>query len=229
MTLIQQRVENVSSVHRPLLLLAMISNCAPEGRLKLINALRAALPPSEQSRVRLYGGCGLPDPCNRTDTHCKHRLISSSRFYFAAESLCCQGYITEKFRLAFKHDTVPLALGGLSRHDYQDLGVAANTFLHDTDFNSVQAMAARLLELDGNHKAYTRMLRAGRRHVLRDGMHPAFCQLCAIATGAKERASSLVLKTTQFVNNSRGVHVDSQTTNDWWYDSRNCRRTRFCG
>ena len=81
---------------RPLLLLAFISNCRPKGRLMLLERLKNALPRNHRDRVQLYGACGKKDPCGRND-NCIDALLRSSRFYFAAENACCEGYITEKF------------------------------------------------------------------------------------------------------------------------------------
>lgn len=80
--------------------------------------------------IDLYGKCGgmkLP-PGNlgkSTDETLFKRvemyleILKDYKFYLSFENSLCKDYITEKFFLAFKAGSVPIAYGGLSKSDYE--------------------------------------------------------------------------------------------------------------
>jgi len=126
------------------LMLWFVSNCESE-RFRFMKSLQEWLPPNS---VHIFGKCGAPSPCLDRDegSECHRKLFSKYKFYAAFENGRCEGYITEKFVRPYLEGMVPVALGGMGREDYEKLA-PGDSFLHVEDFESVQALAIRLVEM----------------------------------------------------------------------------------
>jgi len=82
---------------------ALISNCgASTRRLKFIGELKKHI------EVEIYGKCGRECPKN---VDCREYVGSKYKFYFSFENSLCRDYITEKFFLMLKYDTIPVVFG----------------------------------------------------------------------------------------------------------------------
>jgi len=134
------------------LLLWFVSNCQPRGRLKVFNEIKVRLP---KGNIDIFGACGEPDPCKGKDKNCLRNLMNRYKFFAAFENSRCQGYITEQFWRAYEYGMVPLALGGTGRQDYEHIA-PADSFLHVSDFSSIQSLANRLLKLDQDDSGYAK-------------------------------------------------------------------------
>merc|ERR1711870_73883 len=90
--------------------------------------------------------------------------IGQYKFYAAFENSRCEGYITEKFFRGLIYGMVPIAMGGLSRRDYESI-VPGDSFLHVDDFDSVEDLANRLVEIDQDDTEYNKF------HAWRSKLH----------------------------------------------------------
>ena len=92
------------------LAVAVISNChASSQRLEYINQMQKYV------SVNVFGTCGKKCPGtykNGSLGNCKDILGAEYKFYLAFENSMCKDYITEKFFLTLKYNTIPLVLGG---------------------------------------------------------------------------------------------------------------------
>jgi len=165
-------------LQRPYLLLAFISDCMVQERLQLLKELQGLLP----GQVHVYGECGVPSPCpGRDESDQCHQDLFADFFFFAAfENHRCSGYITEKFFRGFQEGMVPLALGGMDRHEYEQLA-PASSFIHVDDFSSVEAMARYLTNVSQDAVAYSRYFNWRSKYVLvsrTDILQQGFCDVC---------------------------------------------------
>ncbi len=82
---------------------ALISHCsASSRRLEFIKELQNHI------EVQVYGKCGKQCPNN---LDCREYVGAKYKFYFAFENSLCRDYITEKFFLMLKYDTIPVVFG----------------------------------------------------------------------------------------------------------------------
>eukprot|EP00933_Yihiella_yeosuensis_P015632 TRINITY_DN1357_c0_g1_i1.p1 TRINITY_DN1357_c0_g1~~TRINITY_DN1357_c0_g1_i1.p1 ORF type:complete len:420 (+),score=50.30 TRINITY_DN1357_c0_g1_i1:82-1341(+) len=132
------------------LLLWLVSNCGG-GRWDYFKRLQQLL---GEDKVDLLGGCGKPT-CRGNDRACLTKLFKNYKFYYAAENSRCRGYITEKFPRGLIHGMVPIALGGLSKADYEVLA-PPGSFVHTDDFGSVKQLADYLLKVDKDDELYNK-------------------------------------------------------------------------
>jgi len=168
---------------KTILLAWMVSNCGG-ARFDLWQRLASLLP---KDRVVMYGQCpGLghvSDPCpgdREDDSKCWRAVFAKVKFYYAAENSRCEGYITEKFARPLRSSMVPLALGGLGREDYEYLA-PKDAFLHVDDFQSVEALARYLTEIDRDDKAFDRFFdwrKKGYHVITWDKPVVQLCGLC---------------------------------------------------
>ena len=83
---------------------ALISNCnAQNARLDYIEELQKYI------EIKIYGRCGQLCSFN---LDCRQMIGTQFKFFFAFENSVCRDYITEKFFLILKFDTIPVVLGG---------------------------------------------------------------------------------------------------------------------
>lgn len=92
---------------RPDQVTALISNCGAMGgkRIRYVNKLK------EFINVDVYGKCGQ-HKCPNNSVDCREYIGNKYKFYFSFENCLCKDYITEKFFLMLKFDTVPIVFGG---------------------------------------------------------------------------------------------------------------------
>merc|ERR1712039_52115 len=100
-------------------------------------------------------GSNETSPCTtRKETDpCNVKVTAQYKFYAAFENSRCRGYVTEKFFRGLLVGMVPVALGGMGRKDYEAI-VSGDAFLHIDDFESVEALAKKLIEIDKNDAEY---------------------------------------------------------------------------
>nr|XP_054765500.1 4-galactosyl-N-acetylglucosaminide 3-alpha-L-fucosyltransferase 9-like [Lytechinus pictus] len=132
------------------ILIAPAADCQPATwkRDSFIKELKEFVP------VDLYGECTDPEyrPCEES-VGCLEKL----RFYkfsLALENSRCRDFITEKFFMSLASGTVPI-VDGPRREDYERVG-PPNSFIHVSDFGSVQELADYIKLVDSNDKLYNR-------------------------------------------------------------------------
>ena len=111
----------------------------------------------EQLQIHIMGNCG-----NQT-SGLPHRaagwgeayqiLAKEYKFYLSFENAKCYEYITEKFFMALKVGMLPVALGGLSKQDYEKIA-PPHSFIHVDDFSSPMDLMKFLDKLSKNPKEY---------------------------------------------------------------------------
>jgi len=156
--------------------------------------------------VHMYGRHGNdgPWPCDKghgeTDgSDCNRAQFSKYKFYFAAENARCEDYITEKFWKALQYGMVPVVLGGLNRTDYERVA-DGSSFIHVDDFNSTEALAKHLKELNNNDEAYGKYFEWHSTHEvsMTSARDEAWCDLCTnLHSGAEAKKKT-------------------ENLNDWW-------------
>ncbi|KAF6035925.1 hypothetical protein EB796_005765 [Bugula neritina] len=121
---------------------------------------------------------------------CEKVLHSKYRFYLSFENSLCKDYITEKFwaRLASDSHLLPVAIGGLSQQEYDDVA-PPNSYIHAYNFTSLDHLGRYLKMLMTNDTAYNRYheWRASYRVETSGSMYKeTACKLCQLAhTGTK--------------------------------------------
>ncbi|XP_033637171.1 glycoprotein 3-alpha-L-fucosyltransferase A-like [Asterias rubens] len=133
----------------------MSSSCgdAPWPRFAYAKKLQTLLP------IDMYGKCGtlhcgeflsgkpsyMNAPCMKT--------LGKYKFYLALENTECDEYITEKFwDNSLRAGTVPIVYGG-SREAYKRVA-PPNSFIHISDFASMEKLAEYIRYLDKNDDKY---------------------------------------------------------------------------
>jgi len=167
---------------KDMLLLGIISNCAPK-RLMAWHRTVAAFPVEARSRAKLYGACGEPFPCESRDDldDCHQKLFGRFKFVFAFENSFCRDYITEKFWRGFRTGMVPVAAGGMDRSDYESVA-PPGSFIYAPDFASPRQLAERLLELDTDDQSYAAMFnwrKTKKVMSMAEAIDKSYCQLCS--------------------------------------------------
>eukprot|EP00933_Yihiella_yeosuensis_P018462 TRINITY_DN1513_c2_g2_i1.p1 TRINITY_DN1513_c2_g2~~TRINITY_DN1513_c2_g2_i1.p1 ORF type:complete len:390 (+),score=55.68 TRINITY_DN1513_c2_g2_i1:74-1243(+) len=152
------------------LLLWMVSSCGG-ARMQYFQRLRQLL---GEDKVDLLGGCGKPT-CPVGQNECMEKVYKDYKFYAAFENSRCKGYITEKFFRGYKHNMVPLALGGLSRKDYEALA-PSDSFVHTDDFGSIEKLAEYLLKVDKDDTLYNKFF--DWQSKLEPKLPKPYCDLC---------------------------------------------------
>ncbi|XP_067945382.1 alpha-(1,3)-fucosyltransferase fut-1-like [Watersipora subatra] len=133
---------------------AYVSHCGSKqyDRLSFMKQLKKYI------NVDIFGGCTKQQPCSKkVDISCEAEAHYPYRFYLAFENSLCTEYITEKFwkRLKSEGNFVPVALGGLSVHEYTDIA-PPDSFIHVYNFSSVEALGKYLPHLMTDDAAYNK-------------------------------------------------------------------------
>uniref|UniRef100_A0A672F3G6 Fucosyltransferase n=1 Tax=Salarias fasciatus TaxID=181472 RepID=A0A672F3G6_SALFA len=105
--------------------------------------------------------------------------IAKCLFYLSFENSEAKDYITEKlWRNAFQAGAVPVVLGP-SRATYESLA-PPHSFIHVSDFNSTEDLAAYLKELAADRKAYEEYFLWRRTHSIKTytDWRERLCQIC---------------------------------------------------
>ena len=85
----------------------------------------------------------------------KRELQQKCKFTLCSESTCEGGFITEKIFEAFCADTIPVYLGSSTVCEH----VNKNAFINIADYDDLQDVVDRIIELDKNDEKYLEMLR----------------------------------------------------------------------
>ena len=85
----------------------------------------------------------------------KRNLQKKCKFTLCCESTCEEGFVTEKLFEAFSTDTIPVYLGSNTVCDYFN----KDAFINIADYESLQDVVDRIIELDQNDEKYLQMLR----------------------------------------------------------------------
>ena len=128
----------------------LISNCDSRLRLDYIRELNKSI------NVTIYGKCGsninnLCGAMSKTKIDCRQWLASNYKFFLAFENTICEnGYITEKFFNTLPYDIILVTLGGGDYTKY----IPKSGFIDARDFKSPKELAKYLKYLNGNKTAY---------------------------------------------------------------------------
>lgn len=127
----------------------MGSNCVKQvfwPRMGLIYELQKYI------QVDTYGKCGNLSCLPRMSEKCQH-LMGEYKFYLSLENAECSDYMTEKFwDTGLIQGAVPVVYGA-KKEDYERLA-PPRSFIHVSDFESIESLANYLLLLDRNDILY---------------------------------------------------------------------------
>ena len=93
--------------------------------------------------IDVFGNCGTPVPCLRTDRRCENRFVTDYYFYLSFENSLCEHYITEKTFTRMQQGLVPVVLGGA---DYKNV-LPVGSYIDVRDYESPKALAKYLKRL----------------------------------------------------------------------------------
>ena len=193
----------------------MVSNCEEVfwSRFMLVENLM------EYMHIDIYGRCGNPAlRCLPRDSEECNWMLTKYKFYLALANSECRHYITEKvWRISLQHNIIPVIYGA-PKVDVERFA-PPHSYIHVSDFSSVEDLANYLLLLDKNdalYNAYFEWKIAGRV-VSNFPPHPnLFCDILSntqsitvqnpVAKSKKPCADNMRLK--------------SLGTSPWW---RTCR------
>lgn len=129
-------------------LLEALALVMPDAPLIMFGECTDCMPSSVMaSAARVGAGVEL---VSKTERQLQHFLFERCKFHLAFENARCEGYVTEKAYYALVRGQVPVFLGAPDVHRYMPPG----SYINVDDFDSVEALAARLRELDRNSSAY---------------------------------------------------------------------------
>lgn len=136
----------------------MGSNCVKQvfwPRMAFVNELQKYV------QVDTYGKCGNLTCLPRMSKRCQS-LMGEYKFYLSLENAECRDYMTEKFwDTALIQGAVPVVYGA-KKSDYERVA-PPNSFIHVSDFDSVESLAKYLLLLDRNDVLYSRFFHWRRK------------------------------------------------------------------
>ncbi|XP_040184532.1 3-galactosyl-N-acetylglucosaminide 4-alpha-L-fucosyltransferase FUT3-like [Rana temporaria] len=107
------------------------------------------------------------------------QVLSQYKFYLAFENSVHEDYITEKlWKNSLMAGCVPIVLGP-PRANYERF-IPKDSFIHVEDFSTAQELAAYILQLDKDDKAYQKYFHWRRRfHSIQDfGWDIHYCKIC---------------------------------------------------
>eukprot|EP00747_Dinoflagellata_sp_TGD_P202082 gnl/TRDRNA2_/TRDRNA2_75568_c0_seq1.p1 gnl/TRDRNA2_/TRDRNA2_75568_c0~~gnl/TRDRNA2_/TRDRNA2_75568_c0_seq1.p1 ORF type:complete len:164 (-),score=8.06 gnl/TRDRNA2_/TRDRNA2_75568_c0_seq1:65-556(-) len=156
--------------------------------------------------------------CRESD-QCHQKLFSQYKFFAAFENNYCDGYITEKFARGLREGMVPLAAGGIGRHDYEYLmpgyKPSLNFFIHMDDYASTVQLAQDIMAMSD---AQYDQLHAWRSHYRvassNEISRRAICNVCQQLHEEEH-------------THRRFFREESRVSfEDWWYEE-SCREPRY--
>ncbi|XP_072180459.1 4-galactosyl-N-acetylglucosaminide 3-alpha-L-fucosyltransferase FUT6-like [Diadema setosum] len=126
-----------------------------------------------------YGKCGTKECLPPLSPNCTKQQ-SVYKFYLALENAPCDEYISEKFWVnSLANGVVPLVYGG-TREAYERVA-PPNSFVHVSDFASLQDLVDYLKMIDKNDNLYNEFFawrRKGRVEKIYPDLYPeAFCRV----------------------------------------------------
>ena len=181
------------------------SNCRVEFRNKLISKLAELVKfKNGTPAFDVFGKCADLVQTNESRLLTENRIkemgldlsdrksklpTKQYHFYMAIENSRCRDYITEKFFFnALMNQAVPIVIGP-PREDYEEY-VPADSFIHVSDFDTVEDLADRINYLLGNETAYLKYF-DWRKRDYSDNKYfmstkeqlvdEGFCKLCKMA------------------------------------------------
>ena len=148
---------------------AIISNCREESRLKYVKAL------SKFIDVDIYGKCGDKKLCHSCWDQMQHY-----KFYLAFENSVCVDYVTEKFYdNGLSHGMVPVVLGGANYSN--PLVAPPGSYINARNFTSVESLANFLKEVGSDSRLYNQYFRWLSNYRVRlRSFEERICRLCTI-------------------------------------------------
>ena len=106
--------------------------------------------------VDILGPCGSQSelPSRASGWGAAYPILAKEyKFYLSFENAKCYDYITEKFFAALNVGMLPIALGGLSKQDYEKIA-PPHSFIHVDDFSSPFDLMNFLYQLSKKPKDY---------------------------------------------------------------------------
>ncbi|CAH1795949.1 unnamed protein product [Owenia fusiformis] len=157
----------------------MASNCnSPGKREQLMKQLEKYMP------VDIYGRCTNKKlTCAKnTSAHdrqhdCFTMLEQKYKFYFAAESSMCKGYVTEKLFNTLAYGMVPLVYG---LEDYSKI-LPPHSYIDITKFGNAESLAKFLIDLHNDDQRYEEYFAWKKNYTAfsySDSYHLSWCDLC---------------------------------------------------
>ena len=109
----------------------------------------------DQLQVDIYGKCGnLSQPSKTEGLEAAYKMLAKQyKFYLSFENSICSEYITEKFFTPLMVGMIPVAMGGISRKDYEKIA-PLHSFIHVDDFSSPDELMKFLHKLSKDAKEY---------------------------------------------------------------------------
>lgn len=181
----------------------LISNCESK-RLLYINEVQ------KFTDVDIYGKCSGQECPN--DVDCRHYLSKLYKFFFVFENSICTDYITEKFFDTFKYDIVPIVIGKI---DF-DFWIPRSGYINALDFESPEALAIYLQQLDRDEIAYNKFFE-WKEYLRIDKTPPIqsyLCEMCIqlnleeVAGVVKNKVLTDVVKMYNNNENCWGIDTD---------------------
>lgn len=177
---------------------ALISNCAASNRrMQYVKKLK------EFVSFDVYGRCGRPCP---KDVDCRIYAAVKYKFYFSFENCICKDYITEKFFIILKYDTIPVVFGG---GEYSRF-IPKSGYIDAQDYNSPKELADYLNYIDKNATAYNEYFQWKKHVNFIDKMVDwgMICDMC------------IELHLEKFIGIKQQVITDF---NSYWNKSKQCK------
>ena len=134
--------------------------------------------PSNQT-LSLNARTALNGECSR-QSNCQNLTLLTSKFYLSFESQSCTDYITEKFWRTLALGAIPI-VSGPQPENFRRVA-PPNSFIHVSDYQSNEDLAAKLKSIGTNRKLYG-LYHAWRRYYdvyyqAKDLDPYRFCELC---------------------------------------------------
>ena len=129
----------------------VVSHCqTPSHREQYVEKMRQ----HKSLQIDVFGKCGSLTLSRDSGVGESYRKLASEyKFYLSFENAKCFEYITEKFFLALEFGMIPVAMGGLSRQDYEQVA-PPHSFVHVDDFSSAQELMWYLDKLSKDSEQY---------------------------------------------------------------------------
>ena len=157
----------------------IVSHCQTENhREKYVQELKdlGSLP------IDIFGKCGNRKFPTRQDIDAGYAQIAKEyKFYLAFENSDCTEYITEKFFYALEFGLLPIAMGGLSREDYEKVA-PPHSYLHVKDYENPHSLMKELEKISRDEDLFNsffwwRHFYTVEKKVFKAKVH---CQLCQL-------------------------------------------------
>ena len=106
-------------------------------------------------QIDIYGKCGnLSQPSREKGWMPAYKMLAEQyKFYLSFENAKCTEYITEKFFSALYSGMIPVAMGGMSKKDYEKIA-PTHSFIHVDDFSSPDHLMKFLYRLSKDTNQY---------------------------------------------------------------------------